>query len=72
MKQINKIEVMVLTWSLLLFVSCTNPAKNNASNVDKPKENQAVAVDTVTQSKITSEVIEKEVIDGWLKESIKQ
>jgi competence protein ComGC len=72
MKQINKIKVMVLTWSVLLIVSCTNPAKNNASIVDKPNENQVVAVDTVTQSKITSEVIEKEVIDGWLKESIKQ
>lgn len=72
MKQINKIKVMVLTWSVLLIVSCTNPAKNNASNVDKPNENQVVTVDTVTQSKITSEVIEKEAIDGWLKESIKQ
>jgi len=72
MKQINKIKVMVLTWSVLLIASCTNPAKNNASNVDKPKGNQVVAVDTTTQSKITSEVIEKEVIDGWLKESIKQ
>ena len=72
MKQINKIKVMVLTLSLLLIASCTNPAKNNASNVDKPKENQVIAADTATQSKNTSEVIEKEVIDGWLKESIKQ
>jgi len=72
MKQINKIKVMVLTWSVLLIASCTNSAKNNASNVDKPKENQVVAVDIATQSKITSEIIDKEVIDGWLKESIKQ
>lgn len=71
MKQI-KIKVMVITWSVLLIVSCTNPARNNTSNVDKPKENQVVAIDTTTKSKITSEVIEKEVIDGWLKESIKQ
>lgn len=63
---------MVLTLSLLLIASCTNPAKNNASNVDKLKENQVIAVDTATQSKNTSEVSEKEVIDGWLKESIKQ
>ena len=72
MKQINKIKVIVLTLNLLLIASCTNHAKNNASNVDKPKENQVIAVDTATQPKNTSEVIEKEVIDGWLKESIKQ
>ncbi len=67
MKKLNKIKIMVLTWSVLLIVSCTNPAKNNAYNVDKPKENQVVTVDTATKSKISSEVI-----DGWLKESIKQ
>ena len=38
-KNKNKIKVMALTLSLLLIASCTNPAKNNASNVDKPKEN---------------------------------
>jgi hypothetical protein len=71
MKQI-KMKVLVITWSVLLIVSCTNPAKKNTSNVDHPKENQVVAVDTAIKSKVTSEVIEKEVIDGWLKESIKQ
>lgn len=63
---------MVITWSAFLIVSCTNPNKNNTSNVDNPKKNQVVAVDSATQSKNTSEVIEKEVIDGWLRESIKQ
>ncbi len=72
MKQKNKLKVMALTLSLLLNASCTNPEKNNASNVDKPKENQVIAVETATQSKNTSEVNEKEVFDGWLKESIKQ
>jgi len=72
MKQIIKIKAMVLTLSLLLIASCTNPAKNNASNVDKPKENQVIAVDKATQSINASEVIKKEVIDGWLKESVKQ
>ena len=72
MKQINKIKVMVLTWSILLMASCTNLQKNSTSNVDKSKENQVMAVDAVIQSDNTSKVIEKELIDGWLQESIKQ
>lgn len=72
MKQTNKIKVVVLMWSVLLIASCRNPANNNASTVDKPKENPVVAVDTETQSKNASEVTEKEVIDGWLEESINQ
>ncbi len=71
MKQI-KIKVMVITWSVLIIVSCTNSAKINTSNVGKPKENQVAAVDTANQSVITSDVIDKEVIDGWLKKSITQ
>ena len=59
-------------WYVLLVVSCTNITNNNASNVENPKESQVVAVDTISTSKITSVVSEKEVIGGWLKESIKQ
>lgn len=72
MKQTNRIDVMVLTWSVLLIVSCTNPSQNNSSIVDNPKVNQVEAVNSDAQTNYTIEVTENEVIDGWLKVSVNQ
>lgn len=71
MKQMNKIKIIVLTCSALLIASCMNPEKNNFSKVDNPKENQVV-IDTANQLKNSLKVSEKEVINGWLKVSVKQ
>lgn len=66
-----KFKFMVIIWSVLLIVSCTNPVKNYASNFDNPKEKQVV-VKSFAQSKITSKITNSEIIDGWLKKSITQ
>lgn len=72
MEKTNKIKNMILTWSVLLISSCMNPTKDNASNIDKPIDNQVVAAVPAVQSKPTSKVPEEESIDGWLEESVKQ
>lgn len=66
MKKICTAKVLVITWCILLFTSCSN-VTNSSSN-----ENQVEAVVNNINTKAPPEVSEKEVLDSWLKESISQ